>query len=241
MTRSRTETSVDTATSVSATAVTTSITLALPAAIATLNTLLNLPPNASTRRAQLLAARPKLHRGAGIINEPGTLTWNELVTTDTDEAQRFYEKVFGWGAATHGEGVGANLLRHLLALLGAQPLVVPAKALTSGDLAIEGDFTRRLDATLATESSRFRSRIAQVVTRPQSSEAEPDDGAGGLDGGALAGGDRGGAGGRAGRTGPGRPGSRYRRRCAHGARPTGFRPPRAKQGRDRQDQTRVGP
>jgi predicted enzyme related to lactoylglutathione lyase len=51
--------------------------------------------------------QPKLHRGAGIINEPGTLTWNELVTTDTDEAQRFYEKVFGWGAATHGEGVGA--------------------------------------------------------------------------------------------------------------------------------------
>jgi uncharacterized protein len=49
----------------------------------------------------------KAHKGAGIINEPGTLTWNELVTTDTDEAQRFYEKVFGWGTVTHGEGVGA--------------------------------------------------------------------------------------------------------------------------------------
>jgi predicted enzyme related to lactoylglutathione lyase len=51
--------------------------------------------------------QPKLHKGAGIVNEPGTLSWNELVTTDTDEAQRFYETVFGWGAVTHGEGVSA--------------------------------------------------------------------------------------------------------------------------------------
>ena len=27
--------------------------------------------------------QPKLHKGAGIVNEPGTLTWNELVTTDS--------------------------------------------------------------------------------------------------------------------------------------------------------------
>lgn len=51
--------------------------------------------------------QPKLHRGAGIVNEPGTLTWNELVTTDTAAAQSFYGKVFGWGSVTHGEGAGA--------------------------------------------------------------------------------------------------------------------------------------
>ena len=50
---------------------------------------------------------PKLHKGAGIVNEPGTLTWNELVTTDTDAAAKFYAEVFGWGAVTHGEGASA--------------------------------------------------------------------------------------------------------------------------------------
>jgi predicted enzyme related to lactoylglutathione lyase len=51
--------------------------------------------------------QPNTHKGAGIINEPGTLTWNELVTSDTAAAKRFYEKVFGWGTVTHGEGAGA--------------------------------------------------------------------------------------------------------------------------------------
>jgi uncharacterized protein len=51
--------------------------------------------------------QPKLHKGAGIVNEPGTLTWNELVTTDTDGAAAFYAEIFGWGALTHGEGAGA--------------------------------------------------------------------------------------------------------------------------------------
>jgi uncharacterized protein len=51
--------------------------------------------------------QPKLHKGAGIVNEPGTLTWNELMTTDTAAAKKFYNAVFGWGEVTHGEGAGA--------------------------------------------------------------------------------------------------------------------------------------
>jgi predicted enzyme related to lactoylglutathione lyase len=51
--------------------------------------------------------QPKLHKGAGLVNEPGTLTWNELVTTDTAAAKAFYAAVFGWGEVTHGEGAGA--------------------------------------------------------------------------------------------------------------------------------------
>jgi predicted enzyme related to lactoylglutathione lyase len=51
--------------------------------------------------------QPKAHKGAGIVNEPGTLTWNELITTDTDAAAAFYADVFGWGSVTHGEGAGA--------------------------------------------------------------------------------------------------------------------------------------
>lgn len=47
--------------------------------------------------------QPGTHPGAGIVNEPGTLCWNELVTTDLDAAKQFYAAVFGWGAETHGE------------------------------------------------------------------------------------------------------------------------------------------
>ncbi len=40
---------------------------------------------------------PKTHIGAKLVNEPGTLTWNELATGDTAKAGEFYAGVFGWG------------------------------------------------------------------------------------------------------------------------------------------------
>lgn len=42
--------------------------------------------------------QPQAHPGAGIVNEPGTLTWNELTTRDFDAAKGFYATVFGWTA-----------------------------------------------------------------------------------------------------------------------------------------------
>jgi len=44
------------------------------------------------------------HPGAGVVNEPNSYGWSELVTTDTEASKRFYEAVFGWGSETHGEG-----------------------------------------------------------------------------------------------------------------------------------------
>jgi uncharacterized protein len=35
------------------------------------------------------------HIGAELVNEPGALTWNELLTRDTDGAKRFLQAVFG--------------------------------------------------------------------------------------------------------------------------------------------------
>jgi predicted enzyme related to lactoylglutathione lyase len=35
------------------------------------------------------------HTGAELVNEPGSLTWNELMTRDVDGAKRFYGAVFG--------------------------------------------------------------------------------------------------------------------------------------------------
>jgi hypothetical protein len=41
--------------------------------------------------------QPGQHRGAGLVNEPGTWGWSELLTTDVDACAAFYTAVFGWG------------------------------------------------------------------------------------------------------------------------------------------------
>lgn len=40
----------------------------------------------------------KKHIGAGIINEPGAICWNELMTPNVDIAGRFYRTTFDWTA-----------------------------------------------------------------------------------------------------------------------------------------------
>ena len=42
------------------------------------------------------------HPGAQLVNEPGTWTWNNLMTRDAEAAKDFYGKVFGW-TAVHNE------------------------------------------------------------------------------------------------------------------------------------------
>ena len=39
---------------------------------------------------------PRDHIGAGRVNEPGCLTWNDLNTSDPDAAREFYAGLFGW-------------------------------------------------------------------------------------------------------------------------------------------------
>jgi uncharacterized protein len=41
---------------------------------------------------------PASMRGADVFDEPGALTWNELVTRDVDGSKAFYGAVFGWSA-----------------------------------------------------------------------------------------------------------------------------------------------
>lgn len=40
--------------------------------------------------------QPQAHRGAELVNEPGSFSWNELYTRDLPAAREFYGKVFGW-------------------------------------------------------------------------------------------------------------------------------------------------
>jgi uncharacterized protein len=46
----------------------------------------------------------KEHRGAAIVNEPGSLNFNDFNTRDLDRARRFYGAVFGWEVLDLGGG-----------------------------------------------------------------------------------------------------------------------------------------
>jgi predicted enzyme related to lactoylglutathione lyase len=48
--------------------------------------------------------QPNQHRGAQLVNEPGTLCWNELASRDVEGAKRFYGAVFGWVGDTQTMG-----------------------------------------------------------------------------------------------------------------------------------------
>jgi predicted enzyme related to lactoylglutathione lyase len=66
------------------------------------------------------------HAGSGVVNEPGSLCWNELTTPDVEVAQAFYGAVFGWEPEVHGaedaeapfvyrvQRVGANMVAGIM-------------------------------------------------------------------------------------------------------------------------------
>jgi predicted enzyme related to lactoylglutathione lyase len=53
--------------------------------------------------ATLCLWQAKKHIGTEVINEPNTMCWCELDTTDTDSAKKFYTSLFGWGAKVGGD------------------------------------------------------------------------------------------------------------------------------------------
>ena len=46
--------------------------------------------------AALCLWEPRQHIGAYLVNTPGAMTWNDLVTPDPEAAARFYGVLFGW-------------------------------------------------------------------------------------------------------------------------------------------------
>jgi len=53
------------------------------------------------------------YAGATRVNEPGSLTWNELATNDTGAALGFYRELFGWSSEEMqmGDGPTYNVIR----------------------------------------------------------------------------------------------------------------------------------
>ncbi|MBV9864393.1 MAG: VOC family protein [Abitibacteriaceae bacterium] len=48
--------------------------------------------------------QPREHVGAGVINEPGSPLWYELMTRDTKAADEFYSGLFGWKSEARDMG-----------------------------------------------------------------------------------------------------------------------------------------
>jgi predicted enzyme related to lactoylglutathione lyase len=52
------------------------------------------------------------HPGAGLVNAPGALAWNELLTSDVAAAEAFYGALFGWTPRVMEEMGGYHLIEN---------------------------------------------------------------------------------------------------------------------------------
>lgn len=90
--------------------------------------------------------QPKRHIGAGLVNQPGTLCWNELATRDRVAAGTFYTRLFDWNADTRegpvtyttfrrGDRRGAGMLEMNEQMEGIPPHWMPYFAVADCDAA----------------------------------------------------------------------------------------------------------
>lgn len=74
------------------------------------------------------------HHGADVVNEPGSLCWNELATRDPDQAKAFYRAAFGWEGETNAYGdtsytewkLGGRTIGGMIQMNDQWPAEVPA-------------------------------------------------------------------------------------------------------------------
>jgi predicted enzyme related to lactoylglutathione lyase len=55
---------------------------------------------------------PRRHIGAGLVNTPGAMTWNDLVTPDPEGAEAFYGALFGWTTMAIPDAGGYRVIRN---------------------------------------------------------------------------------------------------------------------------------
>src|SRR3954452_3792331 len=62
--------------------------------------------------AALCLWEPRGHIGAAVVNAPGALTWNDLITPDVEAAARFYGDLFGWTTLEIPGGGGYRVIHN---------------------------------------------------------------------------------------------------------------------------------
>ena len=81
---------------------------------------------ADTTGAVVAAWQPEDHPGAQLVNEPGTLIWNELNTSDLEKSKAFYSSVFGWEWGGAPEYAEAQVNGRTVLGVMPRPAAVPA-------------------------------------------------------------------------------------------------------------------
>jgi predicted enzyme related to lactoylglutathione lyase len=61
--------------------------------------------------AALCLWEPGTNIGAALVNAPGAMTWNDLVTPDPDAAAEFYGRLFGWTVEEIPDANGYRVIR----------------------------------------------------------------------------------------------------------------------------------
>jgi uncharacterized protein len=129
--------------------------------------------------------QPGRHRGAQVVNQPGSLNFNNLNTHDADAAKAFYGTVFGWGTMPMGGGAEAWTLpgygdhlellnpgtRERMASMGAPAGFEDVVATLTPLPAHDRDVPAHWSVTFATEDADATARKAselggQVVAGP---------------------------------------------------------------------------
>jgi uncharacterized protein len=62
--------------------------------------------------AALCLWEPRSHIGASLVNTPGSMTWNDLITPDPANSARFYGDLFGWTPEEVEGGQGYRVISH---------------------------------------------------------------------------------------------------------------------------------
>jgi predicted enzyme related to lactoylglutathione lyase len=62
--------------------------------------------------AAIYVWEPRASIGAELVNTPGALTWNDLVTSDPASADAFYNRVFGWTTEEIPDGGGYRVIKN---------------------------------------------------------------------------------------------------------------------------------
>jgi uncharacterized protein len=62
--------------------------------------------------AALCLWEPRAHIGATLVNTPGSMTWNDLLTPDPEGAAEFYGKLFGWTTEEIPDAGGYRTIRN---------------------------------------------------------------------------------------------------------------------------------
>ena len=62
--------------------------------------------------AALCLWEPRSHIGASLVNTPGAMTWNDLITPDPEQSARFYGDLFGWTTEEVEGGNGYRVIRN---------------------------------------------------------------------------------------------------------------------------------